>query len=191
MGLVLRLVLRHERRRSDARAALLADLAAAAAADSPADAAFADEFDQRNGIATSSAMAAFGSRSPRRRRDRAWPRRLAIACGLARGGGSASARSSRVRGDSAPRAGCAAERQPRRRSAARLDLLSLQAHAGAGDAHDHRARAESAQRPPLAKITATAMLFGADGAFIASGRTPLDLTTLRPGDESASSSPCR
>ena len=31
---------------------------------------------------------------------------------------------------------------------------------------------------------ATALLFGADGAFLASGGAPLDFTVLRPGDES-------
>ena len=38
---------------------------------------------------------------------------------------------------------------------------------------------------PLSKIAATAFLFGADGAFLASGRAALDFTLLRPGDESA------
>ena len=37
---------------------------------------------------------------------------------------------------------------------------------------------------PLAKVAATAFLFGADGTFLASGRAPLDFTVLRPGDES-------
>lgn len=36
----------------------------------------------------------------------------------------------------------------------------------------------------LSKISATAMAFSADGTFLASGRAPLDFTTLRPGDES-------
>jgi hypothetical protein len=37
---------------------------------------------------------------------------------------------------------------------------------------------------PLAGIIATAFVFGADGAFLASSRAPLDFTTLTPGDES-------
>ena len=37
---------------------------------------------------------------------------------------------------------------------------------------------------PLSKVAATAFLFSADGSFVASGRAPLDFTTLRPGDES-------
>jgi hypothetical protein len=37
---------------------------------------------------------------------------------------------------------------------------------------------------PLLRVTATAFLFAADGTFLASGRAPLDYTTLAPGDES-------
>ncbi len=36
----------------------------------------------------------------------------------------------------------------------------------------------------LAHVTATAFLFGSDGTFLASGRAPLDYTTLAAGDES-------
>ena len=37
---------------------------------------------------------------------------------------------------------------------------------------------------PLTRVVATAFAFGPDGAFLASGRAPLDFTTLAPGDES-------
>lgn len=37
---------------------------------------------------------------------------------------------------------------------------------------------------PLSKVFATAFVFAADGSFLASGRAPLDFTTLGPGDES-------
>jgi hypothetical protein len=37
---------------------------------------------------------------------------------------------------------------------------------------------------PLMRIVATAFLFGADGTFLASGRAPLDFSTLAAGDES-------
>jgi hypothetical protein len=36
----------------------------------------------------------------------------------------------------------------------------------------------------LSKVAATALVFAADGSFLASGRAPLDFTVLRPGDES-------
>ena len=38
--------------------------------------------------------------------------------------------------------------------------------------------------PALTKVFATAFVFGADGSFLASGRAPLDFTTLAPGEES-------
>jgi hypothetical protein len=37
---------------------------------------------------------------------------------------------------------------------------------------------------PLSRLVATAFVFGSDGAFLASGRAPIDFTTLAPGDES-------
>ena len=37
---------------------------------------------------------------------------------------------------------------------------------------------------PLSRVVATAFAFGPDGGFLASGRAPLDFTTLAPGDES-------
>ena len=37
---------------------------------------------------------------------------------------------------------------------------------------------------PLTHVLATAFLFGADGTFLASGRAPLDFSTLAAGDES-------
>jgi hypothetical protein len=37
---------------------------------------------------------------------------------------------------------------------------------------------------PMSKVFATAFVFAADGTFLASGRAPLDFTTLAPGDES-------
>ncbi len=36
----------------------------------------------------------------------------------------------------------------------------------------------------LSNVKATALLFGADGTFLASGGAALDFTVLRPGDES-------
>ena len=37
---------------------------------------------------------------------------------------------------------------------------------------------------PLTRVVATAFLFSADGTFLASGRAPLDFSTLAAGDES-------
>ena len=38
---------------------------------------------------------------------------------------------------------------------------------------------------PLSRLVATAFVFGSDGGFLASGRAPIDFTTLAPGEESA------
>lgn len=38
---------------------------------------------------------------------------------------------------------------------------------------------------PLTGVIATAFVFGPDGAFLTSGRAPIDSTTLAPGDQSA------
>lgn len=37
---------------------------------------------------------------------------------------------------------------------------------------------------PLSRVVATALVFGPGGAFLSSGRAPLDFSTLAPGDES-------
>jgi hypothetical protein len=37
---------------------------------------------------------------------------------------------------------------------------------------------------PLSRVIATAFLFSSDGTFLASGRAPLDFSTLAAGDES-------
>ncbi len=37
---------------------------------------------------------------------------------------------------------------------------------------------------PISHVVATAFVFAADGSFLGSGRAPLDFTTLAPGDES-------
>ena len=187
MALVLWLLLREERRRSNARAAVLADMAADTRTDSPDD--FADDFRIGERIdefevdahpigvihATDPELfAPAPTRSP-------WPQRIAIAAVLAAvlGGITLATRVWAPRPGPAVAATAPATSQP-----ALLELLSLR----------HTQQADSltitglVQNPragaPIEKITATAMLFAADGAFIASGRTPLDLTTLRPGDES-------
>lgn len=172
MGLILAIIMREETRRSNARAALLADMAAAETAEEWTADPTADFEIVR--AATDDLFVPPAARSP-------WPQRLAIAgvLALVLGGIGLAARvwpSNRV-----PVTTAAASSSS---NASLLELMTLH----------HTQETESltitglVQNPrggaPLSKITATAMLFGADGAFIASGRTPLDLTTLRPGDES-------
>jgi hypothetical protein len=173
MGLVLALVLRHERRRSDARAAMLAGMAAAA--DSPADITLGEDVSgeleiERDGRPDLFAVAPARS---------AWPGRLAIACALVVAVAGLGTLARQLTTASQP----AAERTAPA-EAALLDLLSLNHTQEAGALTITGLVQNPRTGSTLSKITATAMLFGADEAFIASARTPLDLTTLRPGDES-------
>jgi hypothetical protein len=177
MGLILGLVLREERRRSNTRAALLAGMAAEGDDDVADGILLDDPADDLEIVHTPGAelFAPAPARSP-------WPQRLAIAGILAvlLVGVTLVTRALPSRPAPAVAAGAPAVPQ----QAAPLELLSLR-HAQQGDS---MAITGLVQNPrsgaPLTKITATAMLFGADGALIASSRTPLDATTLRPGDES-------
>jgi hypothetical protein len=178
MGLILAMLFRHERRRSDARAALLAEMAAEAAAASPSD--IADDFTSEVEIAPAAGPDLFTAPRPRS----AWPQRLAIVGGLALilvllVSLARSATTARPAG-----AAIAAQTPAPAAESALLDLLSLRHTQEAGALTIAGLVQNPRTGAPLTKITATAMLFGADETFIASGRTPLDLTTLRPGDES-------
>jgi len=180
MGLVLWLLLREGRRRSDARAVLLAEMAADTGDD------LADDFTDDFAIETPSddleivrapggdLFAPAPARSP-------WPQRIAIAAVLAAALGGVSLL---VRAWPSRHVPTVAAATPAAPQAAQLELLSLR-HAQQADSLTITGLVQNPRTAaPLAKVTATAMLFGADGQFIASGRTPLDLTTLRPGDES-------
>lgn len=68
--------------------------------------------------------------------------------------------------------------------AAPLELLSLK-HSQQADSLTVTGLVQNPRSgTPLSKVFATAFLFAADGSFLASGRAPLDFTTLGPGDES-------
>jgi hypothetical protein len=170
MGVILFNLLREERRRSDARVALL--LAAAGPIEpepSPVDVDLPDN--PLNGVGTGDELfAAREDASP-------WPRRLVIAASLAACVGIAGyvvfPRGSR---DDA-RPAVAATRAP-------LELLTL-GHSQAADALTitglvHNPRQGSA----LKQVTATAFLFGEAGTFLASGRANIDFMTLGPGEDS-------
>ena len=176
MGLILWLLLREERRRSNARAALLAGMAAEQ--DEPlADIVIDEPPDDLEIVHAPGAdlFAPAPARSP-------WPHRLAIAGLLAVLLVAAALVTRALPSRQAP-AGAATA--PAAQQAALLELLSLR-HTQQADALTITGLVQNPRAgAAIAKVTATAMLFGADGTFIASGRTPLDLTTLRPGDESA------
>ena len=65
-----------------------------------------------------------------------------------------------------------------------LELLSLRDAQGEGRLTITGLVQNPRAGAPLNRIVATAFVFGADGTFLASGRAPLDFSTLAPGDES-------
>ena len=70
------------------------------------------------------------------------------------------------------------------RQAAPLELVSMRhAREGSNLTISGLVRNPRAGRP-AARITAVVFAFDKDGTFVASGRAPLDFTTLEPGDES-------
>jgi hypothetical protein len=175
MGIILAFILRHERRRSDARAAMLAEMAAESSAP------FDSDFELETGFRPELEIAHAGSpdlfAAPPARS--AWPRRLAIVGALAivLVGTVTVVRS--ALSPAAPAAAAARSEEP-----ALLDLLSL-THAQNTASLTITGLVQNPRTgQTMSKVVATAMLFGADDTFIASGKTSLDLTTLRPGDES-------
>jgi hypothetical protein len=66
----------------------------------------------------------------------------------------------------------------------RLELLSLKETQGAKALTITGLVQNPSDGTELSKVAATALVFAADGSFLASGRAPLDFTVLRPGDES-------
>jgi hypothetical protein len=166
--------LRHDRRRSHARAAALRTMAA------PAD----PLYDAPVGPIEWDELPADGGREAERPMFREsteaspWGRRIAAAVVMA-ATVTAAGYVLLSRGDTAapPTTPSAATLPP-------LELLSLR-----HTQEDGRLLITGlVQNPragnPLTKVVATAFLFAADGTFIASGRAPLDFSTLAAGDES-------
>lgn len=193
LGILLAIVLRQERRRSDARVIALAEMASG---DFSIDPPTADPIALRpehplfaGYVAPEVDLAAADGQNLEARRAlfageesaSPWVPRAAVAAGLALVVllGAAAASWSRSAPAAAP-----AEQPAGARVAAPLDLLRLQ----------HEAREDGltiqgvVQNPhesfPLEGVTAAAFLFGHDGRLIATGRAPVDYSMLRPGDES-------
>lgn len=175
LGVLLTRMAREERRRSDARVTLLMDLADSNEPRSQTTAHFTDLE-----LHPDSGSAAVGDLFHEHDAQPAWPRRLfaagatAVVIGTVILGWSTLDRHKSV---GAPAAEASVARPP-------LELLSL----------SHKQERETliisglVQNPRgasvLSGVRATVLVFGADGAMIASGRTPLDFTTLAAGDES-------
>lgn len=171
--LVLRL-LRDERRRSDARVRLLTELAGFDTVPSVSTAAFAD-LELRSAETASVQM---GSLFDDHREPSAWPRRLAAA------GAFALIIALVALGSRFVGAGRIDRPVDTAVAGSPLELLSL-THQQQDDALTITGVVQNPRRASVrANVEATALVFGADGTLLASGRAPLDFATLPPGDES-------
>jgi len=203
MAIVVATLLRQERARSDARVAALGELAADPLVDRPArrpDAAVV----HRPSIAPPMSIPARPASAPRpiddleirpavngmselfaeTDRPSPWgPRFAVIGCLAAIGLAIGFALISGTSRPAATPAPTAAQQAPQLDTPP-LELLSL------GHEQDARRLAITGlvKNPragaPLSHVVATAILFGPDGAFLSSSRSPLDFTTLVPGQES-------
>jgi hypothetical protein len=185
LAVILARLMRDERRRSEARVAVLREMAEAAADGAvgardvlPTDDA-GDDLDLRLTADVRSA----GDLFVRHESRSAWPRRAAVAATIA-SLVTVSTLALRSRSPSATPAPAANTRPVSAQTEGLLALLSLKQTQGT----DTLTIIGLVQNPRdgavLSNIRATALLFGADGTFLASGGAALDFTILRPGDES-------
>ena len=190
MGAMLMRTLRLERRRSDARVQLLEELAGTAPAaqrqrpraEGSAGTRALDDFQFRPAAqATIAGPAIFEEHQE----PSAWPRRFAVIGAMAAvifavvfGWGALG------RSDVSPSTSTQATRQAPTTAPA-LELLSLQ-HAQQDGALVISGLVQNPRgSAPLPGVQATVILFAADGTTLATGRAPIDFTTLAPGDESS------
>jgi hypothetical protein len=186
-GIALKL-LADERRRSAARVALLAGMAADADVQAHPTASIDLELRHISREAPSGELFAAV------RQPSVWPGRLGVAAGLTVSVftvGAALHFATSVETTSPAPLG-AAEPVPASvsvsstsstSSTSMLDLLSLRHAEETGVLTITGLVQNPRQGAALSGIVATALLFGADGAFLASGRAPLDFTLLQPGGE--------
>ncbi len=204
LAVILVRLVRDERRRSDARVAVLREMAEAAVDRRPTESAHLSAISYQPSAKNNSADVLrppddldldYGHDSPgsgaelftRPQPSIAWPRRLAVVGILAL---LVTAVGVAVRSRSGPTAatttvatgsttGSASGQQT-----ALLELLSLKQTQDTGALTITGLVQNPRDGAVLSKISATALVFSADGTFLASGRAPLDYSVLRPGDES-------
>jgi hypothetical protein len=178
-GAILAKLMRDERRRSDARVAVLREMADAAARQQEAVEAVPRETVKVEHVKVEKAADLFVRPEPRS----PWPGRLAIAATIVLLV-TVTGIALRSRSTPADPSGGVPARAASAQAAGLLELLSLKQSQEA----DALTITGLVQNPRdgavLSKVIATALLFGPDGTFLASGRAPLDFTMLRPGDES-------
>lgn len=201
MAVVVAKLLREERRRSDARVAALSELAAAPAA-APADAVRLRPAPARAPVKREPQRAA--PREPaideleirpaaavpiadifaERPQASPWGRRLAVIGVLAVVGGIILFTVALRR--AAPDIGTPTAGASRAAASdiAPLELVSLR-HSQEGDTLTITGLVQNPKNGAAkARVTATAVVFGPDGTFLAGGKAPLDYTSLAAGDES-------
>ena len=194
LALLLARLVRAERRRSDARVAMLRDLADDTARQQAERMNPAvdwdrgqlvtddiDDFDPADSIGSRPSADLFVRPQARS----AWPRRILVAATIAlvAGLGAFTLRttsSSGVPGFVARGTQQTASTQ----TPGLLELVSLKQTQDAGALTITGLVQNPRDGAVLSKVRATALAFGADGSFLASGGAPLDFTVLRPGDES-------
>jgi hypothetical protein len=176
LSIVLFRLLREERRRSDARVAALIEASASAAPDEdifrPRVTAIW-EMPAADVTGVSEMFAAPEGSSP-------WGRRIAVAAGVAilvsTAGYVLLSRDTTMTDAAAQSAATAA--------AAPLELLSLRHSQQPGSLTITGLGQNPRSGVSRSRVTATAFLFAEDGTFLASGRAPLDFSTIGPGEES-------
>jgi hypothetical protein len=163
---------REERARSDARAATLAQMAQADFLPEPD--AFANEPD----VSVEASDRLFSTP------DHAapGPNRLIVAAAAAVLVVLVVAAAFRSSPGSRERTGASA---PATATASALELVALHHKQESGQLTVSGRVQNPRGAQPVANLTATVFLFGPDGAFMTSGRSPLDAATLAPGGESA------
>ena len=204
LAVILVRLVRDERRRSDARVAVLREMAEAAVERQPTEGAQLSAISYQLSAKSKSADVLrlpadldldyghdnTGSGAElfiRPQPSTAWPRRLAVVGILAL---LVTAVGLAVRSRSGPTAATttvatgATTGSASGQQTALLELLSLKQTQDTGALTITGLVQNPRDGAVLSKISATALVFSADGTFLASGRAPLDYTVLRPGDES-------
>lgn len=188
LGGILAKMMRDERRRSAARVAVLSEMADASARQqsvgavearvhapiTPADDLLLARADDLHAPADLFVRPETGS---------AWPGRLAIAATIVLLV-TVSAIALRSRSTPADTTDRVQTRAASAQTAGLLELLSLKQSQEANALTITGLVQNPRDGAVLSKVSATALLFGPDGTFLASGRAALDFTVLRPGDES-------
>jgi hypothetical protein len=194
LALLLARLVRAERQRSDARVAMLRDLADDTAREQAERMNPADDWDRgelvTDDIADYDPADRIGSRPSadlfvRPQARSAWPKRILVAATIAlvAGLGAFTLRTTSTSGVPGFVAG-GTQQTASTQTPGLLELVSLKQTQDAGALTITGLVQNPRDGAVLSKVRATALAFGADGSFLASGGAPLDFTMLRPGDES-------